>query len=143
MPEAGALPAWRVGVDLTAVGQIERSVEQFGDRFLRRLFTSHELESCRDGPRLSAQSLAARFAAKEAAIKVLRPGEHRPQWREIEVRRLPDGACELVLHGAAAGLAAAQGIERFSLSLSHEAGLAIAVVLGWGRGVPDLPAASP
>ncbi|MGH9083005.1 MAG: holo-ACP synthase [Acidimicrobiales bacterium] len=136
-PEAGPEPvdltAVRVGVDLTAVSEVADSVAKLGDRYLHRLFTEHELASCRgaDGPR--TESLAARFAAKEAALKVLRPVGPRPEWRDIEVRRNDDGSCDLQLHGGAATLAAARGVEHLSVSLSHHSGLAVAVVAGTCR----------
>jgi len=130
-------PVWRVGVDLTAVAEVGDSLATQGERYLRRLFTDHEVASSEgpDGP--VPESLAARFAAKEAALKVLRPTGSRPQWRDIEVRRGVNGACDLVLHGSAAALAADQGIEELSLSLSHEGGMAVAVVVGWGWPVPE------
>ncbi len=133
---SAARPVWRVGVDLTAVGEVAESLAVQGERYLRRLFTDHEVASSEgpDGP--AAESLAARFAAKEAALKVLRPGGSRPEWRDIEVRRAANGACDLVLHGNAAMLAAEQGIEELSLSLSHEGGMAVAVVVGWGWPAP-------
>ena len=62
----------------------------------------------------------------------------RPEWRDIEVHRHASGACDLVLHGGAAALAAAQGIDEMSVSLSHEAGLAVAVVAACCR--PEAPA---
>ncbi len=132
-PPAGA-PTCRVGVDLTAVADVEQSLATQGDRYLRRLFTDHEVASCQGpgGPR--AESLAARFAAKEAVVKVLRPTGARPEWRDIEVRRQPSGACDIVLHGGAAELAASEGVDQLSVSLSHEAGLAVAVVVGWSFG---------
>lgn len=135
-PPRTTLPVCRVGVDLTAVGEVASSLAAQGERYLRRLFTDHEVASCEgpDGP--SVESLAARFAAKEAALKVLRPTGSRPEWRDIEVRRSANGACDLVLYGSAATLAAAQGIEQLSMSLSHEGGMAVAVVVGWGWPAP-------
>lgn len=134
-PPAG-VPVCRVGVDLTSVAEVAGSLAVQGERYLRRLFTEGEVASCAgpDGP--APERLAARFAAKEAAVKVLRPTGSRPAWRDIEVRRDEDGACDLVLHGSAAALAAAQGIDRLALSLSHEAGMAVAVVVGWGWPAP-------
>ena len=92
---------------------------------LTRLFTPHELETCAGAP----ERLAARFAAKEAAIKVLRPDDVRPEWRAIEVRRQPSGACDLRLTGTAAAQAAAAGITSMAVSLSHDGDLATAVVV--------------
>jgi holo-[acyl-carrier protein] synthase len=123
-PELGA-PV-KVGVDLTSVGDVADSVARFGDRYVRRLFTVQEVESC--GSPSRPESLAARFAAKEAALKVLEPSGARPPWRDIEVVRAPSGACRIRLHRQAAALAVERGIGPMSLSLSHEHGIAVAVV---------------
>jgi len=119
----------RVGVDLISIDDVAASLERFGDRYRRRLFTDHELETCGDRHGEGAAGLAARFAAKEAALKVLRPVGTRPEWRSIEVRRHPDGWCEMQLHGEAARLAREAGIERMAVSLSHEGAMAAAVVV--------------
>jgi holo-[acyl-carrier protein] synthase len=115
----------RVGADLASVADVAASIDRFGQRYLSRLFTDHELAST--GGR--AESLAARFAAKEATIKVLRPVDANPDWRSIEVRRDASGACDLHLSGAAARMAAAAGITELAVSLTHEGGLAAAVVV--------------
>jgi holo-[acyl-carrier protein] synthase len=120
----------RVGVDLADVAAVRTSLESFGDRFVRRIFTEHETACCRSVHHPSgydASALAARFAAKEAVLKVLRPRGARPEWRAIEVRRHPDGWCSVLLSGSAAALAAAQGISEISVSLSHEGPVAAAV----------------
>jgi holo-[acyl-carrier protein] synthase len=119
----------RIGADITAVDDVSASLEHFGDRYLRRVFTEHEVASCTGGPAAFAASLAARFAAKEATIKVLRPTGTTPPWRSIEVHRHPSGWCDLRLHGEAARQAAEQGITELAVSLSHESGIAAAVVL--------------
>jgi holo-[acyl-carrier protein] synthase len=119
-----------VGIDLVDIDEVERSIATLGDAYLDRLFTEHERASCTGSSRSRASSFAARFAAKEAALKVLAPDGARPEWRSIEVVRLPHGACELRLHGTAAALAAAAGFGSFSVSLTHEGNLAAAVVVG-------------
>ena len=116
----------KVGVDLADIGEVIDAVERFGDRYLHRLFTSHEIESCHGAN--AAASLAARFAAKEAVVKVLEPAGARPPWRDIEVIRRDDGACRIRLHRRAAALAAERSVGPMSVSLSHEAGMAVAVV---------------
>ncbi len=127
----------RVGIDLCSVQEVAESVATFGDRYLRRIYTDDELEYCgRDGAR-SAERLAARFAAKEATLKVLRPCGARPEWRSIEVCRDPAGWCELSLTGHAALLARDAAIGSLALSLSHEAGLANAVVVATLLNVSD------
>lgn len=129
VPALRASRPCRVGVDLAAVSDVAEAVRAHGDRYLRRVFTDHELETCRTGGSLRFESLAARFAAKEAVVKLLEPPDVRPPWHEIEVRRAPSGACTIRLHGAAARLAAAHELHGFALSMSHEAGLAVAVAV--------------
>lgn len=129
MGRAAASEQVRVGTDLCSLQVVAEAVDAFGDRYLRRIYTDHELEYCQADPALSTERLAARFAAKEAAVKVLRPTGERPEWRSIEVRRDPGGWCELALTGTAARLAADAAITSLSVSLSHEAGLASAVVV--------------
>jgi holo-[acyl-carrier protein] synthase len=119
----------RVGVDLTRVADVSESIDRFGGRYLHRLFTEHELTSCRGERATVAAGLAARFAAKEATIKVLQPVAARPEWRSMEVRRAPSGACEMRLTATAAKLAAEAGISDLAVSLSHEGDLAAAVVV--------------
>ena len=126
-----ATPRLRVrsGVDLVAVSDVDNAITQFGERYVDRLFTAHEIASCQGIAQAVAEGLAARFAAKEAAIKVLRPGDVALDWRSIEVRRAPDGVCTLAFTGEAARLAEAAGIVDVSVALSHEADLATAVVV--------------
>jgi holo-[acyl-carrier protein] synthase len=118
-----------VGVDLVDISEVAKSVKRFGDKYLRRVYTEHEIACCQGPPDVAAGSLAARFAAKEATLKVLRPDGARPDWRSIEVVRLPNGSCKLRLRGAAARLAVERGLGPFALSMTHEAGLAAAVVV--------------
>jgi holo-[acyl-carrier protein] synthase len=114
----------RVGVDLVQISRIAESLETFGERFLRRIFTDGEIAYACASPERTAERLAARFAAKEAARKALRIDG--VGWRELEVARSPSGACDLVLHGAAA---AAAGARALALSMSHEGDYATAVVI--------------
>jgi holo-[acyl-carrier protein] synthase len=118
-----------LGTDLMEIARIERSVARFGDQFLRRVYTPCEIAYCM-AKKNSAESLAARFAAKEAGAKALGTGISRGVgWRELEVRRAPGQRPELHLSGRAAEIAAALGIGRISLSLSHSRELSIAVVV--------------
>jgi holo-[acyl-carrier protein] synthase len=119
----------RVGIDLVRVSRVEESLAQFGDRFLRRVFTEGEIAYATSAPELTAERLAARMAAKEAAVKALRMSEDGVGWRDIEVVRDPSGACELQLHGRASAVAAAAGADDLSVSLSHEGDYATAVVV--------------
>jgi holo-[acyl-carrier protein] synthase len=121
--------AIRVGADVVSVHQVAASVEAFGTRYLGRVYTEHELGSCRGEPAVRAASLAARFAAKEATIKVLRPIGHQPDWRSMEVQRHSGGWCTMALSGHAAALAEQAGIAELSVSLTHEGDIAAAVVV--------------
>ena len=130
----------RVGVDLVSVADVVESVERFGDRYVHRIFTPHEVACCRSDdlrggmyPHYSFESLAARFAAKEATLKVLRPVGPRPEWRDIEVHRASSGWCELRLSGQAAAMGAEAGIDELAVSLTHHASMAAAVVIGMCR----------
>jgi holo-[acyl-carrier protein] synthase len=121
--------AIRVGADVVAVHQVAESVEVFGARYLNRIYTEHELSSSAGSPAVRAASLAARFAAKEATIKVLRPTGHQPDWRSIEVRRHSGGWCTMALTGHAAALADQAGVADLAVSLTHEGDVAAAVVV--------------
>ena len=125
----------RVGVDMVRVTDVATSIDRFGDRYTGRLFTSHEVDCCCGEPGTMASGLAARYAAKEATLKVLRPQGHIPDWRSIEVRRHPQGWCDLRLADHAAHLARVAKITDMTLSLSHEGDMAIAVVIA----LRDLP----
>jgi holo-[acyl-carrier protein] synthase len=134
--ELDVLPAPRparihLGVDVISVREVSRSLERFGERYIRRVFTAREAAYCcaASGPAAAAR-FAARFAAKEATLKALRPEDPSADWRTIEVRRHdPSGWCDVVLHGELAALAVDQGIETLALSMSHHDDYAIAVVV--------------
>ena len=123
------LGALRVGTDLVPVAHVAESVARFGDRYLGRVYTAHEVACCQGTPAVVAAGLAARFAAKEATIKVLRPVDHQPEWRSIEIRRDAAGWCAVHLSDGAARMAREQGISNLAVSLTHEAGMAAAVVV--------------
>jgi holo-[acyl-carrier protein] synthase len=132
----------RVGVDLIRVEEVAHSLARFGDRYVRRVFTPREVAYCEAAAGMAAASrFAVRFAAKEAAVKVLRPDTRWTDWRTIEVRRHPSGWCELVLHGEAASLADRQGITALTLSMTRTVDCAVAVVVGnvggQAAGAPD------
>jgi holo-[acyl-carrier protein] synthase len=126
-PERGEVVA--VGVDLASIEELRQAINQFGERYLHRLFTERELAECqsRADP---APHLAARFAAKEATFKALRLEGPQPPWTSIEVYSDQDGRCELRLTGAAAALASERGIAKLVVSLTHEGDMAAAVVVG-------------
>ena len=118
------------GVDLIEIERIALSIERYGDRFLRRIYTDHEIEYC-SRKRGSAESFAARFAAKEAGAKALGTGISRGvTWNEFQVEREPGGRPTLPqLRGRAALLATELGVRTISLSLTHTATLALASVM--------------
>jgi holo-[acyl-carrier protein] synthase len=118
-----------VGIDLVQVSRVEASLARFGDRFLRRVFTEGEIAYARAAPSATAERLAARFAAKEAAIKALDLAERGIGWRQIEVAREDSGKCRLILHGAARVAADDAGVAELSLSMTHEGDYSAAVVL--------------
>jgi holo-[acyl-carrier protein] synthase len=122
----------RVGLDLISVAEVAASLERFGDRYTRRVYTPEEVRYCRSASGAAASArFAARFAAKEAVVKALGPAREWTRWRDIEVRRHRSGRCTLVLHGQAAVLARRRGIRGFSLSLTHDGDHAAAIVLAW------------
>jgi holo-[acyl-carrier protein] synthase len=118
----------RTGVDIIEIERLERAIERHGDRFLARVFTPAEiLQSCR-----RPESLAGKFAAKEAAAKALGTGVWRNGigWLDFEVRKDPEsGAPDLHLHQAAAERAARMGLNTWSLSISHDRTHAVAFVV--------------
>ncbi len=127
-------PRMRVGVDIASAADVRESIETFGDRYLDRIFTPHEREVCQGPIDRMATRLAARFAAKEAVIKVLRPHAAAPNWRCMEVRTDSAGWSDLVLTGAAHEMAQAAELRDFSLSMSHDHDVATAVVVAVQEG---------
>jgi holo-[acyl-carrier protein] synthase len=120
----------RVGFDLVSVASVEDELSApTRDRYLARVYTEREVAECTSDRGVSAERLAGRFAAKEATIKVLPSSNVAFTLREIEVRRAPSGKVEMELSGGAAELARSAGIVELSVSLTHEAGMAGAVVV--------------
>src|ERR1700691_5774340 len=118
-----------LGTDLIEIPRIRASIERFGDRFTRRIFTAGEIAYCESRNRSSAASYAARFAAKEAAAKALGTGISRGvSWREIEVVREPGGRPNVLFHGRAAEIATQLGVAHAALSITHTASLSMANV---------------
>ncbi|MBX3026494.1 holo-ACP synthase [bacterium] len=119
-----------IGTDAIEVERVQRAVDhpRWGPRFRARVFTASEIAYC-TGRRRHGESFAARFAAKEAVMKALGTGYAKGVWwRDIEVVRERGAPC-LVLRGGAAARAAALGITRWHLSLTHTAGQALAHVV--------------
>lgn len=116
----------RLGMDMVSVDDVQASIDEFGQRFVDRLFSAAEQADAAAVPARQAERLAARFAAKEAAIKAFDLSAAGVSWRELEVRCDDRGVCRLHLHGRAAALA---GVQEAVLSISHRRGHAVAVVL--------------
>ena len=117
------------GIDIAEVPRIAAAIERFGDRFLRRVFTPDEIRYC-DSKANRAERYAARFAAKEAALKAIGTGWGRGvSWTEVEVRREPGGRPTIAFHGRAAEFAAKLGVKHAALSLTHTKETAMAQVI--------------
>lgn len=117
-----------LGIDATEIARVAATIERYGDRFLTKVFTAGEIAYCR-GRRNAASSFAARFAAKEAAMKALGTGYSRGVfWRGIEVVRR-GGPPQLRFHEGAAARFAAMGATGSLLTLTHSQELAIAHVM--------------
>ncbi len=121
-----------IGVDLVHVPRIRQAIERWQERFLERVFTAEEIAYARRR-RDPAEHLAARFAAKEAALKALGTGlSMGVRWREVEVRRARGEPPRLALSGRTAALGAARGVRVFHVSLTHDGEYALAQVLAEG-----------
>ncbi len=123
---------YETGIDAIEPARIAAALARYGERFLGRIFTPAERALCRE----RVNSLAARFAAKEAVAKVLGTGLGTIAWREIEILANERGRPVLVLHGAAAARATQLGLWHWSVSLTHLTGLALAMVVASAS--PDL-----
>lgn len=118
------------GVDLVDCQRLAEAIERHGQRFLERVYTPLELAYCR-GRKRELEHLAGRFAAKEAVLKVLGTGWREGiAWTDIEVRNDVAGRPEIVLQGRCAEIAAAQGLVKVLVSISHIATHAIASAIG-------------
>ena len=117
------------GIDIAEVPRIAESIERFGDRFLYRIFTEEEIRYC-ESKANRVERYAARFAAKEAALKALGTGwNFGVRWRDVEVFREPGRRPTIKFHGKAAEYAARLKAKNISLSLSHTPEQAIASVI--------------
>lgn len=117
------------GIDLVEIERIQHSVDRYGQRFLNRVYTGAEQAYCLRKKK-AAESLAARFAAKEAGAKALGTGiSYGVNWLEIEVIREPSGRPTIQFHGRAAEIAARLGVAHAALSITHTADLAMASVV--------------
>ena len=117
------------GVDLAEVARIRASIERYGDRFTRRVFTEGEIAYV-ERKANKYERYAARFAAKEAGMKAIGTGwSSGVKWQDLEVANLPSGRPTLALHGAAGEIATRLGVKVVHLSLTHTSGQALAYVV--------------
>jgi holo-[acyl-carrier protein] synthase len=117
------------GIDIAEVPRIAESIKRFGDRFIRRIFTEGEIRYC-DPKANRVERYAARFAAKEAAMKAIGTGWNLGvRWRDVEVCRMPGGRPTITFHGRAAEFADKLGVKHVALSISHTEQFAIAQVI--------------
>src|SRR5438445_8111900 len=121
-----------LGLDATDIHRIADTIERYGERFLRRVFTEGEVEYC-TRRKVPAIHFAGRFAAKEAAMKALGTGHsHGVLWRDVEVVRR-GGPPQLQLHGGAERLLLAIGGRRSLVTITHTDTLAMAQVMILGH----------
>jgi holo-[acyl-carrier protein] synthase len=117
------------GVDLAEVPRIKASIERYGEKFIRRIYTAAEIAYV-ERKANKFERYAARFAAKEAGMKAIGTGWRRGvTWKDFEVANLPSGKPTLRFHGVAARFAAALGVKNVSLSITHTAELGMAHVI--------------
>jgi holo-[acyl-carrier protein] synthase len=126
-----------VGIDIIEIARIQRTYDDFGERFLKRVFTERERERYRG----RINELAARFAAKEATSKALGTGIVGIRWKEMEVLPNRRGKPVLILHGQAAERARLLGLTDFSVSLTHSRTDAMAFVVAVNGAGPGATAA--
>jgi holo-[acyl-carrier protein] synthase len=118
-----------IGVDIVDVAAIASSINEYGNRYLEKMFTPQEIQYCSAVP-TSAQRYAARIAAKEAAMKALSTGwDGGVEWLDFEVVNEPSGQPTLLAHGIAAQLIKDRGISKIWVSISHIPEYAIAQVV--------------
>jgi holo-[acyl-carrier protein] synthase len=118
-----------IGIDLAEVERIRKAIERYGHRFTDRIYTATEIAYVqRKANRF--ERYAARFAAKEAAMKAIGTGWRRGvRWQDFEVSNLPTGRPTLQFHGVAAQIADSLGVRNIALSLTHTAEQGLAIVI--------------
>ena len=118
----------RTGVDLIEISRVEEVIARHGKHYLERIYTLAELEQCAK----NAESLAGRFAAKEAVAKALGTGIGDVTWKEIEILGDEQNAPTLTLRGAAEKKSKELGLTNWSVSISHSMSHAVAVAVAIG-----------
>jgi len=118
-----------LGVDIAETDRVEAAILRHGAHFLERIYTPREVAYC-EKKKNKFERYAARFAAKEAAMKALGTGWRLGvRWRDIEVTNAPSGKPTLNLAGASRQFADRLGVKQISLSITHSGNLAFAQVI--------------
>jgi holo-[acyl-carrier protein] synthase len=118
-----------LGLDIAEIDRIEAAIKRHGAPFIERLYTPNEIAYC-EKHRNKFERYAARFAAKEAAMKALGTGwGNGVRWRDIEVVRAASGKPSLHLEGKAKELAVKMGVKNIALTITHSGNLALAQVI--------------
>ena len=125
-------PRIKIGTDICQINRVKSIYKKFGKRFLQRVLTENEIKYVASNRKHVINRLAGRYAAKEAASKVLGTGLKGVYFKEIEILREPSGAPKIVLHKRAKVKAKEKGLNYFEVSISHERDFAIAIVIGVG-----------
>ncbi len=131
MVDQARFPGMRVGVDICSVARITEVHKRYGEKFLRRVLTADEISYVKSAEKHMVTRIAARFAAKEAVVKVLGTGWVGVGWQEVELVRMPSGEPRLQLHGRARARAELLGLSQFEVSMSHEKEYAVAFVVAY------------
>ena len=115
-----------IGTDVVSIQRIEKAVHRFGERFIKKVFTDEEAKACKNKKDRSS-FLASRFAAKEAVLKAFGTGiSNGIGFKDVEVSREQGKRPEIILHGKGKEIAGTLGVKDIHLSISHDAGLAVA-----------------
>ena len=118
-----------IGTDLAEVDRIREAIQRHGQRFIERIYTAKEIAYV-ESKANRFERYAARFAAKEAGMKAIGTGWRRGvRWQDFEVANLPSGKPTLLLYGVAAAVAEQMGVRSVSLSITHTAVQAMAIVI--------------
>jgi len=128
-----------LGTDICEIDRIQSLYDKYGEKFLKKTYTDAEISYCLSRPKLIAQRLAVRFAAKEAASKALGVGINKLgwsrgiNWKDIELARSEKGSVELRLYDKARNFAEELGITNWAVSVSHSKDNAISTVIGYKK----------
>jgi holo-[acyl-carrier protein] synthase len=118
-----------LGLDIAEIDRIEAAIKRHGAPFLERIYTAGEVAYC-EKHKNKYERYAARFAAKEAAMKALGTGwSNGVRWRDIEVVRAASGKPSLKLEGKAGEVATKLGVKHIALTITHSGNLALAEVI--------------